>query len=393
MTARFGLRTISRLLAVSMISIGTASAAPLPDISTATESTKAEATKANSSAVASTTSGMASQDASADPAKAPTTTPVQDAAKDIVGVKDETPMPVEPMLPATADAQSAPKSKTVVAPQPVPEVSHSELCSTLAASAERHNLPVALFANLIWQESRFRPQAVSPVGALGVAQFMPRVAEEVGLKNPFNPLEALPAAARFFSGLVERFGSLGLATAAYNAGSGRVGAWIAKRKGLPKETQHYVQTITGKPADHWRSASGKAAVFAMAKTLPCRQLATFAKYDQADMPEQRQVAEQRQAKVLSVALAKGSPALHKGRNIVVSVKASLASRGKSVVAKATVANAKATIIKVAGGKVTKAKSAKVKVVEASKRGKKSQAARGRSAGHHRDAGVKVASGR
>ena len=110
------------------------------------------------------------------------------------------------------------------------------------------------------------------------------------------------------------------------------------------------------------------------------------------MPEQRQVAEQRQAKVLRVAVAKGSPALHKGRNIIIAVKASLASKGKSVVAKAIVTNAKAAIIKVAH-----AKSAKVKVAEASKpkaaaepRGKKSPAARGRSADHHA-AGVMVAS--
>jgi soluble lytic murein transglycosylase-like protein len=382
MTARFGLRTISRLLAVFMISIGTASAAPQPDASTATNAS-------GSSIAAASTSGLASRDADADPAKAPTVTPVQDAAKDITGVKDETPLPVEPV---TADAKPAQPRKTAVVPQAVPEVSHSELCSTLAASAERHNLPVALFANLIWQESRFRPQAVSPVGALGVAQFMPRVAEEVGLTNPFNPLEALPAAARFFSGLVQRFGSLGLATAAYNAGSGRVGAWIAKRSGLPKETQHYVQTITGKPADHWRSATGKAAVFAMAKTLPCRRLATFAKYDQADMPEQRQVAEQRQAKVLRVALAKGSPALHKGRTIVVAVKASLASKGKAVVAKATVTNAKAAIIKVAHAKSAKVAEASKPKAAAEPRGKKSPAARGRSAGHQ-DVGVKVASRR
>jgi hypothetical protein len=240
-------------------------------------------------------------------------------------------------------------------------------------------VPVPLFANLIWQESRFRPQAISPVGALGVAQFMPRVAEEVGLRNPFNPLEALPAAARFFRSLVERFGSLGLATAAYNAGSGRVGNWLAKRtKALPKETQNYVRVITGHPVDHWRSAKAKGAGFAMAATMPCRREAVFAKFDQADLPEQRQVKEQRLlAKVMHIALRKHHQptAAAKTRDIV-------------TVAKAVAAKSKQIVV------AAKAKAASKSRVAADQRGKKAAPVpvRSRTADRH-EGRFKVAAGR
>jgi hypothetical protein len=356
MIARLGL--LQLVLTILMIATGTAVAAPLPETS---------AVQSNS------------RDASADPVANAKVTPVQSAARDLTGVKDDTKLPVEP--DATVEAKPPAKPATVVNPQPVPEISRAEFCSTLVASAEKHNVPVSLFANLIWQESRFKPQAVSPVGALGVAQFMPRVAEEVGLKNPFNPLEALPAAARFFKGLVERFGSLGLATAAYNAGSGRVGNWLAKRsKGLPKETQNYVRVITGQSVDHWRSPTAHAATFALARNLPCRQEAVFAKYDQADLPEQRQVAEQQAhaAKIVRLAVRKAQhPVTAKARHIVIVAKAVLKGRSRHVVAAAKAHPPAKTRFAV------------------DQRGRKiaPPPARSRAAIHRHDRRIKVASGR
>src|SRR3954468_9775327 len=87
--------------------------------------------------------------------------------------------------------------------QQVPDVSMELLCDTLAASAHTSGLPVSFFSNLIWQESRFVFRAVSPAGALGIAQFMPRTAAAVGLTNPFDPLKALPASARLLGGLFQ----------------------------------------------------------------------------------------------------------------------------------------------------------------------------------------------
>jgi hypothetical protein len=134
---------------------------------------------------------------------------------------------------------------------PRPQLSTEEFCSALTAAAQASNIPVAFFARLIWQESRFKLDETSPAGAQGVAQFMPRTATEIGLDNPFDPLKALPASARFLHRLREQFGNLGLAAAAYNAGSGRILNWLARREALPAETRTYVRKITGSPAESW----------------------------------------------------------------------------------------------------------------------------------------------
>jgi hypothetical protein len=131
------------------------------------------------------------------------------------------------------------------------QFTRDELCSTAAAMAEANNLPAPFFANLIQQESGFKTHVVSPVGAQGIAQFMPRTAKEYGLENPFDPIQALEASAQFLRELVEKFGNVGLAAAAYNAGPGRVGKWVAKGGKLPAETRHYVRAITGRHAEQW----------------------------------------------------------------------------------------------------------------------------------------------
>ena len=127
----------------------------------------------------------------------------------------------------------------------------AELCESAAAEATANNLPADFFTNLIQQESGFRPHVVSPAGAQGIAQFMPPVASSYGLANPFEPVAALKASARLLADLVEQFGNLGLAAAAYNAGPKRVQDWMNKRRKLPAETRHYVHKITGRPAEHW----------------------------------------------------------------------------------------------------------------------------------------------
>jgi soluble lytic murein transglycosylase-like protein len=108
---------------------------------------------------------------------------------------------------------------------------------------------------LIWQESRFRVTAVSHAGAQGIAQFMPATAAERDLDNPFDPEQALWAAAGLLSSLKQRFGNLGLAAAAYNAGPKRVSDWLRKKRRLPAETRHYVKAITGQPASSWAKSA------------------------------------------------------------------------------------------------------------------------------------------
>ncbi len=127
------------------------------------------------------------------------------------------------------------------------------LCGIVEASAKAEGLPVDFFTKLIWRESSFRPNAVSPAGAQGVAQFMPGTANERGLIDPFDPASAIPASARFLNELKLRFGNLGLAAAAYNGGPTAVARWLAKKGSLPFETEDYVLAVTGHNADEWRS--------------------------------------------------------------------------------------------------------------------------------------------
>ena len=126
------------------------------------------------------------------------------------------------------------------------------VCDLIEAHAEQNGLPKDYFARLIWKESRFDPNAVSPVGAEGIAQFMPGTARDRGLADPFHAGHALTASAHLLADLRDRFGNLGLAAAAYNAGEDRVQAWIEGGPGLPAETLDYVFFITGRPAADWR---------------------------------------------------------------------------------------------------------------------------------------------
>jgi hypothetical protein len=125
------------------------------------------------------------------------------------------------------------------------------ICRVIDSSALAQNLPVAFLTRLIWQESNFQPDAVSPAGARGIAQFMPSTAAERGLVNPFDPEAAIPKAAELLADLKQRFGNLGLAAAAYNAGPARVASWLAGVGELPLETRDYVLIITRHQVEDW----------------------------------------------------------------------------------------------------------------------------------------------
>jgi hypothetical protein len=136
-----------------------------------------------------------------------------------------------------------------------PPASTERVCRTLTQAAADNALPLELFTRLIWQESRFNPKALSPKGAMGIAQFMPRTAAGRGLTDPFEPLTALRESAAYLAELRSTFkGNLGLAVAGYNAGPGRVEGWLAGRRSLPEETRAYVRIVTGHSVEAWASA-------------------------------------------------------------------------------------------------------------------------------------------
>jgi len=148
------------------------------------------------------------------------------------------------------------------------------LCEVLATAATTNDLPVDFFNRLIWQESRFKPDAISRKGAQGIAQFMPETARLSGLENAFNPLEAIAKSSRLLRNLRDEFGNLGLAAAAYNAGPGRVRDWLGGRRQLPQETRAYVRLVTGRSVEEWTASPTKPVALPSVDLVPCNQPAT-----------------------------------------------------------------------------------------------------------------------
>ncbi|HEY8571590.1 lytic transglycosylase domain-containing protein [Phenylobacterium sp.] len=118
------------------------------------------------------------------------------------------------------------------APLPVARAIHT--------SAVRHGVPVELVAAVAWQESRFRQNAVSSAGALGVMQLTPDTADTLKV-DPHSLEGNVDGGAKYLAKLLKRFGDTRLALAAYNAGPNSV----KRFGGVPPyaETQHYVTVI------------------------------------------------------------------------------------------------------------------------------------------------------
>lgn len=191
--------------------------------------------------------------------------------------KDDKPTPLE-------------RARAALAQSSAPALSDSEVCTQLVDVARANALPLGFFTNLIWRESKFDHEAISHAGAMGIAQFMPDVADKLHL-DAFDARNALTASGRLLRELFSRFNNLGLVAAAYNAGPKRVFDWMRQRAHLPQETRDYVSAITGRPVDKWVGLK-KPAVFNVARQVPCRRSAEFSAAEQAERAEQlRQAAE------------------------------------------------------------------------------------------------------
>ena len=161
---------------------------------------------------------------------------------------------------AEAPPMAEPRREPQIEPSALKTDTRESLCLIIESAATSHMLPLEFFARVIWQESRFQPNAVGPVTrsgqrAQGIAQFMPGTADERRLLDPFDPVQALPKSAEFLSELRDRFGNLGLAAAAYNAGPRRVQDWLDGSGGMPPETRNYVLAITGSAIEDWRDGA------------------------------------------------------------------------------------------------------------------------------------------
>jgi len=122
-----------------------------------------------------------------------------------------------------------------------------ELARMIENTAERYDVDPLLVTALVSQESAFRQDAVSPVGALGLGQLMPFTAADLGV-DPFDAEENLDGCVRYLAQQLHTWGGaadqIGLALASYNAGPGAV----AKHGGIPPydETENYVAVISAR---------------------------------------------------------------------------------------------------------------------------------------------------
>jgi len=134
-----------------------------------------------------------------------------------------------PPCSAAGNALGAPASPTgadgaLAGAGGLPSFVPAELRASLLRAATHWNVSAALLAAQLMAESNFDPYAGSPAGAQGIAQFMPSTAAAYGLRNPYDPEEAIDAQAHLMSDLLLQFGSPQLALAAYNAGPAPVEA-------------------------------------------------------------------------------------------------------------------------------------------------------------------------
>jgi soluble lytic murein transglycosylase-like protein len=135
-------------------------------------------------------------------------------------------------------------------PQPT-EGSGNPYVAVAMEAAVQVGLSPEIFVRQIQVESGFNPAAVSPAGAVGIAQFLPSTAAGLGI-DPWNPEAALRGAARLMASYVQQYhGDYAKALAAYNAGTGGVEQAISLcaatsrpwQACLPAETQHYLALI------------------------------------------------------------------------------------------------------------------------------------------------------
>lgn len=126
---------------------------------------------------------------------------------------------------------------------------YPQYAAAIQAAEIKYSLPADLLSRVLFQESHYRADIISgstksSAGAIGIAQFMPRTAADLGI-NPLDPFASIDAAALYLSRLHREFGSWSGALGAYNFGAGNYIKYEQGRVQLPAETVAYISDITG----------------------------------------------------------------------------------------------------------------------------------------------------
>jgi soluble lytic murein transglycosylase-like protein len=140
--------------------------------------------------------------------------------------------------PLTNPAPAAAPEEKISLPSPG---RRQDIDGLITSTAGRHGVDPHLVRAVITAESDFDPKSVSPVGAMGLMQLMPGTAQDLGVKNAFDPAQNIDGGTRYLAQLLRRFdGDEKKALAAYNWGPGNV-----ERGGrMPEETRNYLQKVS-----------------------------------------------------------------------------------------------------------------------------------------------------
>ena len=109
-------------------------------------------------------------------------------------------------------------------------------------SSREENIPKALIYAVIRTESNFNPRAVSDAGAVGLMQLMEAAAYDTGVRDRFDPRQNIAGGTKYLRMMLDQFGSLDLALAAYNAGPGTVES-IGRRVPNNPGVRQYIKDV------------------------------------------------------------------------------------------------------------------------------------------------------
>lgn len=155
---------------------------------------------------------------------------------------NQSPDPLPEAASQPAPVLSAPSTpSSPAAPAPAGKITNQKIDDAVREAADQYGVEPSLIKAVIAVESNGNPRAVSPVGAQGLMQLMPRTAAELGVTDPFEPAQNIKAGTRYLKQLLNRYqGDRNLALAAYNWGMGNL---ERNPQGLPRETRNYIVRV------------------------------------------------------------------------------------------------------------------------------------------------------